>query len=161
MNRQTYAIAAFGLTISTAAMTICPLAISAKPKPVEAPISVADSSALTDLALHLKKINAKMYGAYWCPHCTQQKEIFGKSAIQSINYIECDPRGENAKPNLCKAAKITGYPTWEINGKQYVGVQSLEELSKSSGYKALPSFRQVLSAKFQVPVFRCQFSKVR
>ncbi len=21
----------------------------------------------------------KMYGAYWCPHCVEQKEIFGKS----------------------------------------------------------------------------------
>ncbi len=140
MNRQIYAIALFGLTISTAAMTVQPSFISAKPKPIAAPMHLADSSALTDLALHLKKINAKMYGAYWCPHCTQQKELFGKSAIQSINYVECDPRGENAKPNLCKTAKVTGYPTWEINGKQYVGVQSLEELAKWSGYKGSTKF---------------------
>ncbi len=140
MNRQIYAIALFGFTISTAAMTVQPSPISAKPKPVEAPMHLADGSALTDLALHLKKINAKMYGAYWCPHCTQQKELFGKSAIQSINYVECDPRGKNAKPNLCKTAKVTGYPTWEINGKQYVGVQSLEELAKWSGYKGSTKF---------------------
>lgn len=140
MNRQIYAIAVLGLSISTAVMIVRPAAISAKPQSAEAPMILADSKALTNLALHLKKINAKMYGAYWCPHCTYQKEMFGKSAIQSINYIECDPRGANAKPSLCKAAKVTGYPTWEINGKQYVGVQSLEELTKLSGYKGSTQF---------------------
>lgn len=138
MNRQIYAIALLSFSIGTATMIVDPAAISAKPKPAE--ISASNSKALTELALYLKKINAKMYGAYWCPHCTHQKEMFGKSAIQLINYIECDPRGENAKPSLCKAAKIVGYPTWEINGKQYVGVQSLEELAKSSGYKGSTKF---------------------
>jgi glutaredoxin len=137
MTRRIYAIALLGLSIGTAAITVDPVAISAKPRPVE--VSVSDG-ALAELALHLKKINAKMYGAYWCPHCTHQKEMFGKTAIQSINYIECDPRGANAKPSLCKAAKVTGYPTWEINGKQYVGVQSLEELAKLSGYKGSTKF---------------------
>ncbi|MBM0742390.1 hypothetical protein JOY44_12305 [Phormidium sp. CLA17] len=139
MNRQIYAIALVGLSVGVGAITVYPSAISAKPASgVSA--SVSDSSALTDLALHLKKINAKMYGAYWCSYCTHQKELFGKSAIQSISYIECDPRGANAKPNLCKAAKVTAYPTWEINGKQYVGVQSLEELAKWSGYKGSTKF---------------------
>lgn len=139
MNRQIYAIALFGLAIGTVT-TVDLAATSAKPKPAGVSVSVTDSKALTELALHLKKINAKMYGAYWCPYCTRQKEMFGKSAIQSISYIECDPRGENAQPNLCKAAKITGYPTWEIKGKQYVGVQSLEELAKASGYKGSTKF---------------------
>ncbi len=140
MVRQIYAIALLGLSMSAGVATIFPLTASAKPTPVEVPITLANgNSALTNLALHLKKINAKMYGAYWCPHCTQQKEMFG-NAIKSINYVECDPRGENAKPNLCKIAKVTGYPTWEINGKQYVGVQSLEELAKSSGYKGSTKF---------------------
>ncbi|MEX0269104.1 hypothetical protein AB3R30_08170 [Leptolyngbyaceae cyanobacterium UHCC 1019] len=138
MNRQIYAIALLGLAMGTAVMTVDPATTSAKPAGVS--VSVTDNKALTELALHLKKINAKMYGAYWCPHCTRQKDLFGKSAIQSISYIECDPRGENAQPNLCKAAKITGYPTWEIKGKQYVGVQSLEELAKASGYKGSTKF---------------------
>lgn len=140
MNRQIYAIAVLGLSISTAAMIVRPAAISAKPQSAEVPMSLADSKALTNLALHLKKINAKMYGAYWCPHCTHQKDMFGQSAIQYVNYVECDPRGANAKPSLCKAAKVTGYPTWEINGKQYVGVQSLGELAKLSGYKGSTKF---------------------
>ncbi len=100
---------------------------------------VADAAAIAALADHLKKIGAKMYGAYWCPHCAHQKEMFG-AAFRSINYIECDPQGKNAKPKLCSAAKITGYPTWEVNGKQLVGVQSLEDLAKASNYKGPNSF---------------------
>jgi hypothetical protein len=32
--------------------------------------------------------NAKMYGLYWCPHCLEQKKMFGKS-IQYVPYQEC------------------------------------------------------------------------
>ena len=31
------------------------------------------------LAEHLTNSGAKMYGAFWCPHCQQQKAIFGRS----------------------------------------------------------------------------------
>lgn len=86
------------------------------------------------LANHLKKINAKMYGAYWCPACMKQKELFG-SAFKSINYIECDARGTNGQPELCKQANIRAYPTWEINGKRYEGVYPLEGLAQLSGYQ--------------------------
>jgi glutaredoxin len=86
------------------------------------------------LATQLKKIGAKMYGAYWCPHCTDQKEMFGQASSQ-INYIECDPRGQNPQPNLCQKAGIQGYPTWEINGKLYPGVQPLQNLARLSGYQ--------------------------
>lgn len=80
-----------------------------------------------------------MYGAYWCPHCTRQKEMFG-SAFKDINYVECDPRGENPRPNLCRDAGVKGYPTWEINGKQLVGVQSFEELAEASNFKGSRKF---------------------
>ena len=100
----------------------------------QAPQMVASTPAIADLAAHLKRIGAKMYGAYWCPHCTRQKAMFG-SASDDIPYVECDPRGENPQPQQCRAAGIKGYPTWEINGKQFVGVQSLEELAEVSGFK--------------------------
>jgi glutaredoxin len=138
MNRNACAIALVGIAITTVTMAH-PLATSAKPTTV-APASAVASPALMSLTRHLKKVNAKMYGAYWCPHCTRQKELFGASAIQYVNYIECDPQGKNAKPDLCKAANIKGYPTWEIKGKQYTGVQSLEELAKLSGYKGSTNF---------------------
>lgn len=102
-------------------------------------VSTADSRSIAGLAAYLRKIGAKMYGAYWCPHCSQQKELFG-AAFRSIDYVECDPGGANARPSLCKSAKITGYPTWEIKGKLYPGTQSLEELAKLSGYPGPSNF---------------------
>ncbi|HCF27066.1 MAG TPA: hypothetical protein DEV81_07635 [Cyanobacteria bacterium UBA11049] len=93
------------------------------------------------LARHLKQIGAKEYVAWWCPHCHEQKQLFGKQAYSEINHVECDPRGKNARPNLCEAAKIQSFPTWEINGKQYQGVQSLEELAQISDYKEPRNFK--------------------
>jgi glutaredoxin len=105
------------------------------------PTSLASETAIAALAKHLKQTGAKMYGAYWCPHCQRQKELFGQAVFtRYINYIECDPRGTNPKPALCQAAKIRAYPTWEINGKFYVGVQSLENLAKISGYQGSHAF---------------------
>ena len=86
------------------------------------------------LAKHLTNIGATMYGAYWCPYCSNQKNLFGTDFMH-INYVECDPKGTNPNPALCKAKNITGYPTWEINGKMHKGVHSIEELAALSGYK--------------------------
>jgi hypothetical protein len=63
------------------------------------------------LATHLQTIKARMYGAYWCPHCHTQQELFAKEAFTAITYIECNLRGKDAQPNLCKAANIKAYPT--------------------------------------------------
>ena len=30
-----------------------------------------------------------MYGLYWCPHCIEQKEMFG-DAFHYVPYVECD-----------------------------------------------------------------------
>src|SRR5205814_3696121 len=47
------------------------------------------------LADHLSATGAKMYGAFWCPHCQQQKELFGRS-VTRLPYIECSPNGQGA-----------------------------------------------------------------
>lgn len=76
---------------------------------------------------------AKMYGAYWCPHCQNQKKMFG-SSFQYIDYIECDPRGDDANPDACQAAGIKGYPTWVFgDGSRASGELSLQQLSQRSG----------------------------
>lgn len=103
-------------------------------------ITTSSGAAEIALAEHLSQIGAKMYGAYTCPHCHNQKQLFGKEAVQKLNYVECHPDGKNARPDLCDAAKITGYPTWEINGKFYQGEKSLQELANLSGYKGLRNF---------------------
>lgn len=87
------------------------------------------------LAQHLRRIGAKMYSAYWCPYCQRQKELFGREAFSQIDHVECDPKGENARPQLCQAAGVRGYPTWEINGRTYPGLRTLEQLAAISGYK--------------------------
>lgn len=86
------------------------------------------------LAQHLTVTNAKMYGAYWCSHCLNQKSKFGE-AKKLIPYIECDPKGENPQTALCQDKGIKGFPTWEINGKMLSGERSLDELADASGYK--------------------------
>lgn len=72
---------------------------------------------------------AIMYGAYWCPHCNNQKEAFGNSA-RLINYVECDARGDDADPAACQAAGIQGYPTWIFaDGQRVAGEIALQELA--------------------------------
>ncbi len=87
----------------------------------------------TGLAKYLGKNGAVMYGSYQCPHCNEQKKLFG-GAFKYVNYVECHPKGENANPSLCFAKGIFHYPTWEINGRFYEGAMTLERLSEISGY---------------------------
>jgi uncharacterized membrane protein len=116
--------------------------------------SVKDPSgkAEIELAKHLKSVNAKMYGVYWCPHCFQQKEAFGAQAVAEMPYIECAAEGKKPQVEACQAALETaqkslgekvkvGYPTWEINGKYFTGEQPLLELARASGYKGPQNFK--------------------
>ena len=57
----------------------------------------------------LTEKGAVMYGAKWCAHCIEQKDVFGDS-FKYINYVECP---DNI--NICLAAGINGYPTWIIS----------------------------------------------
>lgn len=83
----------------------------------------------------LTRSGAKMYGAYWCSHCQNQKKLFG-SAWQYINYIECSLPGGSGQTKTCEEAKIDGYPTWEMgNGERLSGEISLSELASKSNCK--------------------------
>merc|ERR1711879_874589 len=84
------------------------------------------------VAQDLKRIGAKMYGAYWCGHCYNQKGTLGKEAMSLLAYVECDASGYDNKNKLCESKKVEGYPTWEINGKFYSGEQSLDSLERYS-----------------------------
>lgn len=108
--------------------------------PGEYNITTSSGESEIALAQHLKQVGAKMYGAFWCPHCQEQKQLFGQEAVAQLNYIECDPEGQNARPEVCQAAKIQGFPTWEIKGKLYEGTKSLEELANLSSYQGDRNF---------------------
>jgi len=85
------------------------------------------------LARHLSSIRAVMYGAYWCPHCQEQKEMFSEAATM-LPYVECDPRGSGARPDLCAQASVESFPTWVIGDQRLVGTQSLDTLARASGF---------------------------
>jgi hypothetical protein len=100
--------------------------------------SVADSAELNAFAQCLTGRGLIMYGAYWCPHCTSQKALFGE-AFSGINYVECAEGGENAEPERCATAGIAAYPTWiDAQGTSYEGEQSLADLAEISACE-LPS----------------------
>lgn len=106
-------------------------------------VTTTSGPAQLALARHLGEIGAKEYGAYWCPHCHEQKMLFGKEAAALIDYIECDPRGQNSRAQICQAAaaNVKGFPTWEIKGQFYSGTQSLEKLADLSGYTGPRNFQ--------------------
>ena len=92
------------------------------------PIVTSSSERALLLSAELQSLNARFFGAFWCSHCYEQKQRLGKEAMGRILYIECDREGKNSQNDLCKARKVPGYPTWEINGELFPGEQSLEEL---------------------------------
>ena len=85
------------------------------------------------LARHLTAIDAVMYGAYWCPACTEQKARFGEAAA-GVPYVECDPRGARPRPDLCERASVRSYPTWVIRETRHEGVLTVEDLARLSGF---------------------------
>ncbi|MGG6239813.1 protein disulfide isomerase family protein [Nodosilinea sp. AN01ver1] len=100
------------------------------------PSATSDTSSYeAQLAQHLAATGGVMYGAYWCPHCADQKAMFKESAEQ-LPYVECAADGDNPQPELCQQKGIQGYPTWEIDGQLYPGVRSLDELADLSGFSA-------------------------
>jgi uncharacterized membrane protein/glutaredoxin len=111
--------------------------------PTTATAGVTSTSGPSEIALaqYLTQIGAKMYGAYWCPHCHEQKELFGKEAVAQMPYVECDPGGANAQPAVCQAQGVKGYPTWKIKDQTVSGVQTLQQLADMSGYSGPRDFK--------------------
>ncbi len=95
--------------------------------------SSSDPAWIEGLAKTLTEKGMVMYGAYWCSHCNNQKKMFG-DAVKYIDYVECDPQGENANPEECKANNVEGYPTWIYEGNRYSGEQPLEKLAEIVDY---------------------------
>lgn len=88
------------------------------------------AEALNGFAECLSDKGFTMYGAYWCPHCQNEKKEFGES-FSHINYVECTDN-----PKQCTDAGITGYPTWlgpdSIRLEEKQGVERLSEASGCS-----------------------------
>lgn len=90
------------------------------------------------LAEHLTTTEAKFYGASWCPHCQDQKTLFGSSA-KRVPYVECSPAGpQGPVATECRDRNISSYPTWIINGQRHTGVQPLDSLARLSQFQYQP-----------------------
>jgi hypothetical protein len=74
-----------------------------------------------------------MYGAYWCPHCLNQKEAFG-DAWDYVNYVECSLPNRAGSTQVCTDAGIESYPTWEFaDGSRQSGEVPLTTLAELTG----------------------------
>ncbi|MEX2054392.1 MAG: hypothetical protein WD883_02530 [Candidatus Colwellbacteria bacterium] len=84
---------------------------------------------LDTFAKCLGEQGASFYGAYWCPACNEQKNMFSRSQ-QHLPYIECSDPGTRTQNQTCAEADIQAYPTWELaSGERIEGVIPLEQLA--------------------------------
>ncbi len=74
------------------------------------PITTTSGAAEVALARHLKSVGAKMYGAYWCPHCHEQLSAFGQQAVLQLPYIECADGGKMPAPISAKQPILKAIP---------------------------------------------------
>lgn len=100
-------------------------------------IAVSKSSIIPGrydaLATCLSQKGVKFYGAFWCPHCQNQKQMFGGSA-KLLPYVECSTADGQGMLPICKDNKIEGFPTWVFpDGSRLSGeVQPATLAEKSS-----------------------------
>jgi hypothetical protein len=91
------------------------------------------NSRLDAFAKCLTAKQAKMYGAYWCPHCEEQKEMFG-SSFEYAPYIECGIKGSKEIEAVCTQAGIKRFPTWIFaDGTRVEGEHELQFLGEGTG----------------------------
>jgi hypothetical protein len=83
----------------------------------------------------LKDTGAVFYGAFWCPHCQNQKAMFGTSE-KYLPYVECSTPDGKGQLDVCKEKNITGYPTWVFaDGNRSSGEVPLNTLAEKTGCK--------------------------
>lgn len=92
---------------------------------------------LRGLAERLADSGALFYGASWCPHCQEQKAMFG-AAQERLPYVECSPGGPRGSvASSCVSAGVQSYPTWVFaDGTRVTAVMSPRELAERVGYRA-------------------------
>jgi len=89
---------------------------------------VKPNPAMDAFAKCLAEKGITMYGAYWCPHCKNEKQAFG-SSFQYVPYVECTKEIEK-----CLSQKIDEYPTWIFpDGRKLEGEQGIAKLAAASG----------------------------
>lgn len=81
----------------------------------------------------LEEEGAIFYGAFWCPHCQDQKALFGLSQ-KYLPYVECSTPNGKDMTQQCKDEGIDGFPTWKFaDGSVESGELSLSRLAEKTG----------------------------
>jgi len=85
-----------------------------------------------DFAQCLTDKGARFFGAYWCPHCKEQKALFENS--QKLPYIECSTPNGKGQLQQCIDEEVKGYPTWKFaDGSVVDQVMQLGDLAEKTG----------------------------
>ena len=71
--------------------------------------------------------NSRLFVLPTCSHCAAQKQLLGES-IDYFNIVDCAINNEE-----CSAEGIVAVPTWKINGEEYRGYKTIEELKQLTG----------------------------
>ena len=103
-------------------------------------ITTSSSPQKIKFAKFLSDNNIKMFSAYWCPHCHDQKQLFGKKAVKELTIVECAKDGKDNQYELCREKEIQGFPSWEIKGEIFSGVKDLNDLAIMTGYDGDTNF---------------------
>ncbi len=98
-------------------------------------VTTSSSPQKVKFAKFLSENNIVMYSAYWCPHCHDQKQLFGKEAVKELKVVECAKDGKDNEYELCQTKGISGFPSWEINGEIISGTRDLNELATKANYQ--------------------------
>ncbi len=82
----------------------------------------------------IKNSGAVFYGAFWCPHCQEQKAMFG-SSVHLLPYVECSTPDGQSQTQACKDKGIVEYPTWQFPNSTSTtpGVEQLSDLTQKTG----------------------------
>ncbi|OGZ99029.1 MAG: hypothetical protein A3H69_03015 [Candidatus Sungbacteria bacterium RIFCSPLOWO2_02_FULL_47_9] len=81
----------------------------------------------------LKEKGLIFYGAFWCPHCQNQKAMFGNS-VKYLPYVECSTPNGQSQLDVCKKENVIGYPTWVYpDGSRESGEIEMSRLAEKSG----------------------------
>ncbi len=116
--QQTIFIAVFAIVIIAALILFDP---------------VINPEKYDNFAKCLTEKNISFYGSVNCPHCYEQKEMFGDS-FQYVTYVECSDPSGYGQTKECQDAGIQYYPSWGFpDGSFKIGKLSYDELELYSG----------------------------
>lgn len=97
------------------------------------PVSTVPAGKYTTFAQCLTEKKLLFYGAWWCPHCKNTKDLFG-DAVKFLPYVECSTADGKGRLPACVDAKVDVYPTWQFaDGTRESGELTLEHLAEKSG----------------------------